>query len=300
MKLTPILDQILLEKVEGVQWLQKSYYFAAMGYLPLTPNIAKILNGEKRMQVFHVTDADNTNKLKALEGTKKSISTMNRIPIVTREDLTGVWGNGVMFSMEGTVIINAKGDINSSPDESGRRWIHLTDLGDSRFYREFRDYMQADTKLAHWIWKLRDDYNKPGTIKDIKLSLSGKELNQFLTLYITRAMEWIKAPNIIGGNNSDEIRRLAQLDNLTSVSDYDEILVNQIRLTGAIINLDSYRPNPYSNANPPSTEEIKAINAGVESAVGRENVIYVDSRKSPSEAKTTIDKFILDHGGKIK
>jgi hypothetical protein len=300
MKLTPILEQVLSEKVEDVKWLQKSYYFAAMDYLPLTPNIAKMLNGEKRMQVFHVTKPANTNKLKALEGTKKTISSMNRIPMNTREELRGVWGNGVMFSLDGTIIINAKGDINSSPDENGRRWIHLTDLGDSRFYREFRDYMQEDTKLAHWIWKLRDDYGKPGTIKDIKLSLTGKELNQFLTLYITRAMEWLKAPNIRGGNNSDEIRRLAQLDNLTAVSDYDEILVNQIRLTGAIVNLDSYRPNPYSNANPPSAEEIKALNAEVESAVGKEHVLYVDSRKSPAKAKTTIDKFILDHGGKIR
>ena len=298
MKLTPILNQILSEKVEDVKWLQKSYYFAAMDYLPLTPNIAKILNGEKRMQVFHVTKPANASKLKAIEGSKKTISAMNKIPMLTREELHGVWGNGVMFSLEGTVIVNAKGDINSSPDESGRRWIHLSDLGDSRFYRNFRDYMQADTKLAHWIWKLKDDYNKPGTIKDIKLSLTGKELNQFLTLYITRAMEWLNSKAGIG-NNSDQLISLLQSDSLTSVSNYDEILVNQIRLTAAIVNLDTYRPNPYSNATPLTDEEIKSLNSEVESAVGEENVTYVDSRKDSRVAQSRIDKFILNHGGKL-
>jgi hypothetical protein len=295
MKLTPILDQILLEKVEDVKWLQKSYYFAAMGYLPLTPNIAKILNGEKRMQVFHVTDADNTNRLKALEGTKKTVSAMNRIPIVTREDITGVWGNGVMFSMDGTVIINAKGDINSSPDESGRRWINLSDFSpysDSKFAREFKDYLMLDKRLATLRKKLMKDYEQPGTIKDIKLSLSGKELNEFLTLYITRAMEWLKASSPDIGNHSDEIIRLAQSDTLTGVSDYNEILVNQIKLTAAIVNVVEMEDMPKSR--------IAKLRRDIESAVGKENVLYVDSYKDSKGAKAAIDKFILFHGGKIK
>jgi len=295
MKLTPILEQVLSEKVEDVKWLQKSYYWASQGWIPLTPNIAKILNGEKRMQVFHVTDADNTNRLKALEGTKKSISSMNRIPIITREDITGIWGNGVMFSLDGTVIINAKGDINSSPDESGRRWINLSDFSpysDSKFAREFKDYLMLDKRLAKLRTKLMKDYEQPGTISKIKLSLSGKELNEFLTLYITRAMEWLKAPNIRGGNNSDEIIRLAQSDTLTGVSDYDEILVNQIQLTGAIVNLIEMEDMPE--------RRIARLKKDIANAVGEENVTYVHSFKDRKGAKSAIDKFILDHGGKIK
>jgi hypothetical protein len=290
MKLTKILEQILLEKVEDVQWLQKSYYWASQGWIPLTPNIAKILNGEKRMQVFHVTNADNTNRLKALEGTKKSISSMNRIPIITREDLTGIWGHGVMFSLDGTVIINAKGDINSSPDESGRRWIDLGDINGG-LKRNFLSYMLQNKRLAQLKAILEKDYEKPGTISKIKVSLSNKELYEFLTLYITRAMEWIKAPAGIG-DNSDEVRRALQLDDLAAVSDYDEILVNQIRLTGAIVNLIEMEDMPQ--------RRIARLKKDIANAVGEENVIYVHSFKDRKGAKQAIDKFILDHGGKIK
>jgi len=282
MKLTKILNEVLLEKVEGVQWLQKSYYFASQGHIPLTPNIAKILNGEKRIQVFHVTSAENALKLKALEGKKKSISTMTNIPMITRESVRGVWGDGVMFSLDGNLVINAKGDINSSPDEAGRRWINLRPLErDQKLGKQFLDYISQDSRLAELRSILIDDYNQPGTIADIKLSLSGKELNEFLTLYIQRSVEWIK-------ENANEIVKVMQSDNLTGISNYDEIIVNEIKLTAAIVNIAELGSSIEKKKN------------YVEFTVGPENVTYVDSEKDPKLAKATIDKFILKHGGKLK
>jgi hypothetical protein len=149
-----------------------------------------------------------------------------------------------------------------------------------------------DKRLATLRKKLMKDYEQPGTIKDIKLSLSGKELNEFLTLYITRAMEWLKASSPGIGNHSDEIIRLAQSDTLTGVSDYDEILVNQIKLTAAIVNVVEMEDMPKSR--------IAKLRRDIESAVGNENITYVDSYKDSKGAKAAIDKFILDHGGKIK
>jgi len=281
MKLTEILNEILLsEKVKDVQWLQKSYYFASQGHIPLTPNtFAKLLNSEKRVNVFHVTDAANSSKLKALEGTKKSISSMRRIPIHTREDLTGVWGNGVMFSLEGTLLVDAPGDINSSPDEAGRRWINIAEY-DHKLHDQFIKYLSQDKRLDQLMKTLEADYDQPGTISKIKLSLSKKEINEFLTLYIQRCMEWIK-------DNSNKFL-MSISKNLEGT--YDEIVVNQIKLTGAIVNLGELDGSP---------QKITRLKKGVEAAVGPENVIYVDSIKNSKAAKATIDKFILSHGGKL-
>jgi hypothetical protein len=215
---------------------------------------------------------------------------MNRIPIITREDLTGIWGNGVMFSLDGTVIINAKGDINSSPDESGRRWIDLRDINGG-LKRNFLSYMLQNKRLAQLKTILEKDYEQPGTISRITLSLSNKELYEFLTLYITRAMEWIKAPAGIG-DNSDKVIRALQSDSLRGVSDYDEILVNKIQLTGAIVNLVEMEDMPQ--------RRIARLKKDIANAVGEENVLYVDSYKDKKGAKQAIDKFILLHGGKIR
>jgi hypothetical protein len=76
------------------------------------------------------------------------------------------------------------------------------------------------------------------------------------------------------------------------VSDYDEILVNQIQLTAAIVNVVEMEDMPKSR--------ISKLRRDIANAVGEENITYVDSYKDSRGAKAAIDKFILFHGGKIK
>lgn len=283
------VDQDLLEKIKNVQHLQKSYYWASQGWIPLTAKIAKVLNGEKRMQVFHVTSADNAKKLKALEGAKMSVSTMRRIPMDTRKNIGGVLGHGVLFSLDGDLVLSAKGDIQSSPDENGIRWINLMYI-DKKLGKQFLDYISKDKRLSELKAILEDDYDEVD--KDdyelaplkIKVSLSVKEINEFLILYLKRFVEWLKS-------NSDAILKAVQSDKVAARSDYDEILVNNIELTGAIVNVFELEG---------SEKEIAKQKKQIESAVGAENVTYVNSYKQPKEAHQSVDKFILSHGGEIK
>jgi hypothetical protein len=284
----------LQEKITGVQWLQKPYFWAAQGHFPLTPNIAKIINGEKaiRVDAFHITSAKNADRLKQLEGSKKSISAMTKVPQYSLEDVSGIHGHGVMFSLEGNILLKSVDDIMSTPDESGRRWINLS-LINERIGKQYRQYMSQDSRLDDLRSRLESDYDKKvGTnwnsvyndkfVDANKLSLSKEELRELLTLWIGRSMTWIKE------NLEEFIQALSSKK--YGQTQYDELVVNEIELTGAIAN----------EIELGETEaQIRKMKRNIEAAVGADNVVYIDSSKNSKQAKAAVTNFILGQGGKI-
>jgi hypothetical protein len=288
----------LQEKVEGVQWLQKPYFWAAQGHFPLTPNIAKIINGEKgiRVDAFHITSAKNASRLKQLEGSKKSISVMTKVPQYSLEDLSGIHSHGVMFSLEGNVLLKSIDDIMSTPDESGRRWINLS-LINERIGKQYRQYMSQDSRLDDLRSRLESDYDKKvgsnwnsvyndKLVDSSELSLSKEELREFLTLWISRSMTWIKE------NLEEFIQALSSKK--YGQTQYDEVVVNQIELTGAVVNLADLRG---------TEEQINKMKQEIEDTVGSDNVVYIDSsnfdRTNKQSNRAKVTNFILGNGGKI-
>lgn len=288
----------LQEKVKGVQWLQKPYFWAAQGHFPLTPNIAKIINGEKaiRVDAFHITSAKNASRLKQLEGSKKSISAMTKVPQYSLEDLSGIHSHGVMFSLEGNILLKSIEDIMSTPDESGRRWINIG-LINERIGKQYRQYMSQDSRLDDLRSRLESDYDKKvGTnwnsvyndklVDANELSLSKEELREFLTLWISRSMTWIKE------NLEEFIQALSSKK--SGQTQYDEVVVNEIELTGAVVNLADLRG---------TEEQINKMKQDIEDAVGPDNVVYIDSsnfdRANKQSNRATVTNFIIGNGGKI-
>jgi hypothetical protein len=283
----------LQEKVEGVQWLQKAYFWAAQGHFLLSSNVAEIINGEKakkKVSAFHITSPNNIIRLKALEGKKSSISAMTIVPEQFL-DVSGIHGHGVMFSLEGNVLLKSVEDLMSSPDQSGRRWIDIS-LINKKLGEEFEKYMSQDKKLSELRYKLLRFYNKSvgddhfsiyndKFIKKSKsIPLSDKELNQFLKLYIDRSVAWIKE-NTNRFNSALASKKYGN-------TDYNELVVNGIELTGAIVNLAQLEDS-----------QIKKTKRAIEDAVGPDNVVYVDSAKNPKQARVAVSNFIIGQGGKI-
>jgi hypothetical protein len=288
----------LQEKVKGVQWLQKPYFWAAQGHFLLSPNIAKIINGEKaiRVDAFHITSAKNASRLKQLEGSKKSISAMTKVPQYSLEDLSGIHSHGVMFSLQGNVLLKSIDDIMSTPDESGRRWINIS-LINEKLGKQYRQYMSQDSRLDDLRSRLESDYDKKvGTnwnsvyndklVDANELSLSKEELREFLTLWISRSKTWIKE------NLAEFIQALSSKK--YGQTQYDEVVVNQIELTGAVANLADIRG---------TKEQINQMKQDIEDAVGPDNVVYIDSsnydRANKQSNRATVTNFILGQGGKI-
>ena len=80
-----------------------------------------------RATVFHTTDLAGLERLKKLEGGKKSISAF--FSMMSRYMETGVATSGdahVVVEMDADVLISAKDDIWSIVDNKGRRWVEVS------------------------------------------------------------------------------------------------------------------------------------------------------------------------------
>ena len=90
------------------------------------PMFKRIWPDTIRATVFHTTDLNGLEKLKRLEGGKKSISAF--FSMMSRYMETGVATSGdvhVVVEMDADVLVSAKDDIWSQVDKTGRRWVEL-------------------------------------------------------------------------------------------------------------------------------------------------------------------------------
>jgi len=91
------------------------------------PMFKRIWPDTIRATVFHTTDLEGLEKLKKLEGGKKSISAF--FSMMSRYMETGVATGGdvhVVVEMEADVLVSARDDIWSIVDKTGRRWVEMS------------------------------------------------------------------------------------------------------------------------------------------------------------------------------
>ena len=119
--------------IEFVQQSTSDYVFDTPGgdssslQIPISgPMFKRIWPDTIRATVFHTTDLNGLEKLKRLEGKKKSISAF--FSMMSRYMETGVAtskGVHVVVEMDADVLVSAKDDIWSQVDKTGRRWVEL-------------------------------------------------------------------------------------------------------------------------------------------------------------------------------
>ena len=98
--------------------------------IPLSPSIFKRLWPKAvRSTAFHVTDLMGVQKLKKMQGKKRSISAFYNMDYDMISYGIRTEG-GYVVELEGDVLAAAADDIASAPDKSGRRWITLSTLLD--------------------------------------------------------------------------------------------------------------------------------------------------------------------------
>jgi len=106
----------------------------AMGAVPFTPKIQKLLGGGYKTDSYHVTELRFLKGMNALGKTDKPISTFTKNlasvvkSIVTKPD--------VLIELNGNVVVASDFDIFSHPDKHGVRWIHIRGSSKSDFLLE--------------------------------------------------------------------------------------------------------------------------------------------------------------------
>ena len=249
------LRDLLDEKVTGVQWLSKAYKLAFDSYkIPVSPTIANILYKGNRVRAFHITSPSKLGQLNSLQGTKKSISCMTRIPDRTfsGDMIRGIWQGGIIFYLEGTLMIRGDDDIMSKPDESGRRWIQFRD----DYHVKWRRTVDKDRELI----KLEKEYSESNNDNIDKI------LHKRLYRYIQLAESFVKA-------NREGI--MDEFINMES-GDWDELVLNEIELIDAIYdNAAGSRPKVISQLKSMVSGEVVAPNPYKQS----DGIDFVDNRE---------------------
>ena len=258
-KLKPILERI------EAKWVEHAFELAWMrGLFPITPEIGKILNKGRRVHTFHITSKESLDKLKSLVGSKKSISTTTKVPNQTiNNGLMGIWESGVLFYLEGTLLVKGLDDIMSRPDNEGRRWIGF-DYGDA----EELWMLEIGTKELRYRGR-----------EIAQMETGSKEKNEEIRKYLK---DYIDIATKFAKKYRHEILQYF-IDKDNTYADWNELVVNQIKLIDVIWDtsyVDDYAPSAKTS----KAKEIKKIEAKLKSMVSGE-VITTNQYDRGSDTK---------------
>jgi hypothetical protein len=246
------LKDLLLEGVDA-QWVKHAFELAWMdGNFPITPEIGKMLNKGKRVRTFHITSIKRLDQLNGLQGSKKTISTTTKVPNSTISNgLMGIWEDGVLFYLEGTLLVKGLDDLSTKPDNEGRRWLSFRDESHSNLYTlwgtEFskHKFKQRGREISH-METFGDEQNK--------------EIRKFLKDYVDVATKFAKT------HKKEILSYFADMDN--TYADWNEFLVNEIKLIDVV--WDTSHLNFAVVAGKAREKKIKEIEAKLKSMVSGE------------------------------
>ena len=126
------------------------------------PMFKRIWPDTIRTTVFHTTDLAGLEKLKKLEGGKKSISAF--FSMMSRYMETGVATSGdihVVAEMEADVLVSAGDDIWSQVDNKGRRWVEVGWFANAQKGGTGPKFAVVERELNDLIRKLVVKYLEP-------------------------------------------------------------------------------------------------------------------------------------------
>jgi hypothetical protein len=221
---------------------------------PLTPEIAKILNKNRKITAFHITSPDRIKLLKSIENTPKSISVFSSMRIDDLEEMSGIrTEGGLIFYVEGLIVLKSLNDLGSQVDETGIRWVSVdTTLGDPDYPTEFVD---------NWNDYIKSNMSKvQGVTRSHYVEEYKKVAKKFTELY------------------SEDI--IEQFAGYGDIDPWDEIIINNIKLIDCIYDISKVTPDiikelQASVINEPigidlkSEEGIKTLNKFITSREGQ-------------------------------
>lgn len=258
MKLRDLLDEKI---IQGVRWNDSALGFVGNQFFPLTTTISDIINkGTNRIGAFHITGPDMVNNLKSIQGSKKSISCMTAVPYSMRRNLIGIWQHGILYYVEGDIVLQSEEDIMSRPDNQGRRWLNFYDIP-NRLADELGDKFERELeKDKEW-----DKLN----------SLRGKDADKSAGRLVARHIEIAEK---FAKKHKKQIRK-AFRGNYGN-SPWDEIVLNNIELIDCI----------YAKGSFVSKSDEQKINTSVKG-----KAIAISSDDSDKVEKE-VNKFIKERG----
>jgi hypothetical protein len=210
-------------------------------HVPLSTNFMQSILGKERVSVFHISGREGAKNIGRIVGKKSALSTFSKVD--KGEKLAKGKGiqteGGVVFQLEGSLLVASIKDMQTHPDKTGRRWVspeYLAGKGaGSKMYKELEKGVKKN-KIDHdswsdqmWDLKAKIDKKYPDLNYDGKEEIVKKELNQKKRKWIKK---YIDMSYKIMSKYKPQIKRhiLSQKDKPSGVSGWNEIIVNQIQV----------------------------------------------------------------------
>ena len=117
------------------------------------PMMKRIWPDTIRSTVFHATDLSGLEKLKRIEGGKKSISAFYSMMARYMEKGIATRG-GLVVEMDADTLVSASSDIMSEVDKTGRRWVEMSWFANAQRYGTGPKFAVVERELNDLIRNL--------------------------------------------------------------------------------------------------------------------------------------------------
>ena len=244
-------------------------------YVPLSTKKIQSILGKEKVSVFHVGNAEYESDIKQVQrivGKKGTLSTFTSVD--KGEKLAkgkGIQtGGGIIYQIEGTLLVASTRDMQSMPDNTGRRWIPVQDLAGKvaggKMYNELKKGIEKNKMdRSSWMriereeeekWQDKVDYYSD----DYEGGYERKE-KELKKIMGPIKRKWIKKYIDMGYKIIDkykpQIKRhiLSQKDK-PSEHGWNEILVNQIKVKDVFLLSRNDYPNIKKAAEKIATGQV--------------------------------------------
>src|SRR5210317_993458 len=242
-------------------------------WVPLSTKKIQSIIGKEKVSVFHVGNAEYERDLKQVErivGKKGTLSTFTSVD--KGEKLAkgkGIQsGGGIIYQIEGTLLVASTRDMQSHPDKTGRRWIDPYWLAGDTIGRKMRKEIKSGTE------KLKIDENSWDKIQD-KLDAEVRKETGYGDTHYDRDIYEAELKKQLGPYKRDWIKKyidmcykiidkykkqikkhiLSQKDK-KSEHGWNEILVNQIKIKDVFLLSRNDYPNIKKAAEKIATGQV--------------------------------------------
>jgi len=275
-------------------------------YVPLSTKKIQSILGKEKVSVFHVGNAEyesDITQVQRIVGKKGTLSTFTAVD--KGEKLAkgrGIQsGGGIIYQIEGTLLVASTRDMQSMPDNTGRRWIPVQDLAGKvaggKMYEELKKSIERK-KMDRYSWmkiereeeeKWQDKVDYYGDDYTGGFERKEKEMKKIMGP-IKR--KWIKDYIDMGYKIIDkykpQIKRhiLSQKDK-PSQHGWNEILVNQIKVKDVFLLSRNDYPNIKKAAEKIATGQVTVGTPGKFRKWYNERGGIINEGKQMKEARGT-------------
>ena len=219
--------------------------FYGTKHIPLTTKFMQGILGKERVSVFHISGREGAKNIGRIVGRKSALSTFTKVD--KGEKLAkgkGIQtGGGIIFQLEGSLLVASIRDMQTHPDNTGRRWVSPLYLAGkvagSKMQRELeKGIKKSKIDRDSWedqLWTFREKLDKmfPDMDyyekEDIEKQEVQRKKNKWIKKYIDMSYK-------ILSKYKKQIKRhiLSQKDKPSEYG-WNELIVNQIKVKDVFI-----------------------------------------------------------------